>query len=237
MQEESPDFLEDAIKRLNAKTSSNSERRHLKDLRSIRCLPAAFPDGTLRIEERLGEADLPTDAKHPVILPSRHPLTRLVILNCHQESAHAGIQYTLMLTRQKYWIIKGLSSVRHYLNQCNACNLQKARPVRQLMVDLPASRLAAHNKPFFNTGCDYFGPVPHKEGRSKRKAWGLLFTCLSTRAIHVELVTSLDLSNFIMAFSRFVDLRGSVSSMYSDNGTTFKAAAHVLPELLQADKL
>ena len=142
-----------------------------------------------------------------------------------------------MLTRQKYWIIKGLSSVRHYLNQCNACNLQKARPVRQLMADLPASRLAAHNKPFFNTGCDYFGPLPYKEGRSERKAWGLLFTCLSTRAIHVELVTSLDLSNFIMAFSRFVDLRGSVSSMYSDNGTTFKAAAHVLPELLEADKL
>ena len=104
-----------------------------------------------------------------------------------------------MLTRQKYWIIKGLSSVRHYLNQCNACNLQKARPVRQLMADLPASRLAAHNKPFFNTGCDYFGPLPYKEGRSERKAWGLLFTCLSTRAIHVELVTSLDLSNFIMA--------------------------------------
>ena len=238
LQAESPDSLEDAIKRLNAKTLSNSERRHLKDLRSIRCLrPAAFPDGTLRIEGRLEEADLPTDAKHPVILPSRHPLTRLVILNCHQEIAHAGIQYTLMLTRQKYWIIKGLSSVRHYLNQCNACNLQKARPVRQLMADLPASRLAAHNKPFFNTGCDYFGPLPYKEGRSERKAWGLLFTCLSTRAIHVELVTSLDLSNFIMAFSRFVDLRGSVSSMYSNNGTTFKAAAHVLPELLEADKL
>ena len=91
-QEGPPDSLEDAIKRLNAKTSSNSERRHLKDLRSIRCLrPTAFPDGTLRIEGRLGEADLPTDAKHPVILPPRHTLTRLVILNCHQESTHAGI--------------------------------------------------------------------------------------------------------------------------------------------------
>ena len=98
LQEGFPHSLEDAIKRLNAKTSSNSERRHLKDLRSIRCLrPIAFPDGTLRIEERLGEADLPTDAKHAVILPSGHSLTRLVILNCHQESAHAGIQYTLIL--------------------------------------------------------------------------------------------------------------------------------------------
>ena len=135
-----------------------------------------------------------------------------MILNCHQEIAHAGIQYTLMLTRQKYWIIKGLSSVRHYLNQCNACNLQKARPVRQLMADLPASRLAAHNKPFFNTGCDYFGPLPYKEGRSERKAWGLLFTCLSTRAIHVELIISLDLSNFIYLFFYFLFLSLYLSS-------------------------
>ena len=121
MQEGSPDSLEDVIKQLNAKPLSNSERRHLKDLRSIRCLcPIAFPHGTLRIERRLRETDLPTDAKHCIILPSRHSLTRLVILNLHQESAHTGIQYTLMLTHRKYWIIKGLSSVRHYLNQCNA---------------------------------------------------------------------------------------------------------------------
>ena len=60
LREGSPDSLEDAIKRLNAKTSSNSQRRHFKDLRSIHCLrPTAFPDGTLRIEGRLREADLP----------------------------------------------------------------------------------------------------------------------------------------------------------------------------------
>ena len=123
-----------------------------------------------------------------------------MILNCHQESTHAGIQYTLMLTRQKYYIIKGLSSARHYLNQCNACNLQKARSVRQLMADLPASRLAAHNKPLFNTSCDYFGPLPYKEGRSERKAWGLLFTCLLTRAIHVDLIISLDLEQVYNGF-------------------------------------
>ena len=135
-----------------------------------------------------------------------------------------------MLTRRKYWIIKELSTVRHYLNQSNACNLQKARPVRQLMEDLPASRLASHNKPFFITGYDYFSPLLYKEGRSERKAWGLLFTCLLTRAIfHVKLVPSLDLSNFIVAFFRFVDLRGSISSMYANNGVTFKAAAYVLP--------
>ena len=126
--------------------------------------------------------------------------------------------------------------VRHYLNQCNACNLQKAKPVRQLMADLPVSRLTAYNKPFFNSGCDYLGPMLYKKNRSERKTWVLLFTCLSTHAIHVKLVSSLDLSNFIMAFFLFVGHRGSISSIYSYNGTTFKAAAHVLPELLQPDE-
>ena len=93
------------------------------------------------------------------------------------------------------------------------------------------------NKPFFHTGCDYFGPFIYKEGCSDKKAWGLLFTCMSSRAVHVELVTSLDLPNFILAFSRFVDIRGPVSSFYSDNGSTFKAAAHILPELLQSKGL
>ena len=60
---------------------------------------------------------------------------------------------------------------------------------------------------------------------------------MSSRAVHVELVTSLDLTNFILAFSRFVDIRGPVSSFYSDNGSTFKATAHILPELLQSKGL
>ena len=158
------------------------------------------------------------DEKHPIILPSKHPLTRFLILDCHQECAHGGIQYTLMLTRRHYWIIKGFSSVRYYIERCNACIIKKAKLVRQLMADLPSSRMAAYNKPFFHTGCDYFGPFTYKEGRSKKKAWGLLFTCMSSRAVHVELVTSLDLNSFVLAFSRFVDLRGPVSSFYSDNG-------------------
>ena len=75
------------------------------------------------------------------------------------------------------------------------------------------------------------------EGRSHRKAWGLLFTCMSSRAMHVELVTSLTLSEFILACTRFTDLRGPVSTIYSDNGTTFQAAAKVLPKLLESTEL
>ena len=58
-----------------------------------------------------------------------------------------------------------------------------------------------------------------------------------SRAVHVELVTSLTLSEFILAFTWFTDLRGPVSTIYSDNGTTFQVAATVFPKLLESTEL
>ena len=93
------------------------------------------------------------------------------------------------------------------------------------MADLPVCRLTACNKPFKYCGLDYLGPVCYRQNRSECKAWGLLFVCMCTRCIHVELVTSLDLNNFLLAFTRFTNLRGAVDTIYSDNASTFCAAS------------
>ena len=92
------------------------------------------------------------------------------------------------------------------------------------MGDLPECGLTLSNKPFKFCGMDYLGPCLYREGRSNRKAWCLLMTCLCTRCIHVEVVASLDLDSLLLAFSRFVNLRGPVDTVYSDNGSTFRAA-------------
>ena len=105
------------------------------------------------------------------------------------------------------------------------------------MPDLPTFGMAVYKKPFANTGCDYFGPLMFKEGGNVKTVWGLLFTCITAKVIHEELVTSTDLSSYTLVFFRFVDLREPVSSIYSDTGTAFKAAAHVLPQLLQSEGL
>ena len=80
-------------------------------------------------------------------------------------------------------------------------------------------------------GTDFLGPILYRQNRSDCKAWGLLFTCLSTCCLHVEIVTGLDLNEFLPAFSRFTNLSSSVDTIYSDNGNTFCAAADVLPKL------
>ena len=83
----------------------------------------------LRVEGRLENANLPTDTKYPLILPSKHPLTRLIIFDEHAKAGQAGPCYTLMRTRQRFWIVYAISSVKRYLTKCVKCAMRKATPV------------------------------------------------------------------------------------------------------------
>ena len=115
---------------------------------------------------------------------------------------HVGVQHTLLSTQKKFWIVNGNATVKRYLSQCGRGALEKAKPVRQLMADLPVERTTACHKAFAVCGLDYFGHVNYVEGRSTKKAWDLLFMCISSRSVHVEVVTSLSLKDLLLAFSR-----------------------------------
>jgi len=141
---------------------------------------------------------------------------------------------TLMLTRRRFWIIHGISSVKRYLTDCGKCAIKKVKPIRQFMTNLPSFRVTAVNKPFKYCGTDYFCPIMYRQNRSECKAWGLLFPCLCTCCVHVEIFTGLDLNNFILAFSRFINLRGPVDTFFLDNGKIFYAAEKQLPLLLDS---
>ena len=108
------------------------------------------------------------------------------------------------------------------------------KPNVPMMASLPKERLALCEPPFTNAGVDYFGPMYVKRGRVIEKRWGCLFTCLTTRAVHLKLAGDMSTDSFIMALRRFPGRRGNPKTMRSDNGTNFVGANNELREALES---
>ena len=101
------------------------------------------------------------------------------------------------------------------------------------MAPLPTPRLTPDKAPFTFTGVDYFGPLYVKQGRSTAKRYGCLFTCMTTRAVHIEIAYSLDTDSFLEALQRFVSRRGKPEKILSDNGTNFRGGEKELRQEIE----
>ena len=180
-------------------------------------------DGIVRVGGRLQNAPLDDDMKHLIILPSDHQMTKLLIIHHHHLVGHSGAGMTCTVLREKYWVLRGGATVRKVIGKCFSCKRRNAKKMEQFMADLPASRVTPDKPPFSFVGVDYFGPIMVKQGRSRVKRYGCLFTCLNCRAVHLEVANSLDTDWFINALRRFISRRGKPSKIISDNGTTSRA--------------
>ncbi|KAK3729480.1 hypothetical protein QZH41_019941, partial [Actinostola sp. cb2023] len=194
--------------------------------------PFLSDDGLLRVGGRLGRAPISDEAKHQVILPKQHHVVELIGRHHHQASGHSGLEYVLSMTRQRYWIIKARPTLRRILNTCFSCRRRQAPVEEQKMAHLPEDRVTPSKPPFSFTGVDCFGPFQVRRGRITVKRYGVLFTCLSIRAVHIEVVHSLDTPSFINALKRFIARRGCPEEIRSDNGGNFVSGNKELAEAI-----
>ncbi|XP_011672748.2 uncharacterized protein LOC100889831 [Strongylocentrotus purpuratus] len=141
------------------------------------------------------------------------------------------LKETLKL-KQYYWILGAGVLVRGLLSKCVTCRRYQAKVGKQKMADLPAFRVVADEPAFTHVGMDYFGPYEIKCGRSVRKRYGVIFTCMTTRAIHIEVAKSLDTSSCIDAIRRMMSRRGPIKRLVSDNGTNLVGAKAELRKAL-----
>ena len=102
------------------------------------------------------------------------------------------------------------------------------------MADLPEDRLIPDKPPFTAVGLDFFGPFQVRRSRSLVKRYGVIFTCLSIRAVHIEVAHSLDTDSFLLALRRFIARRGQVQEIRSDNGTNITSGERELRESIEA---
>jgi len=106
--------------------------------------------------------------------------------------------------------------------------------MEQKMADLPKQRIVPDLPPCTNVGVDYFGPVEIKKGRTICKRYGVIFTCMACRAVHLEVANSLETDACINALRQFISRRGQVAHITSDNGTNFVGAERELREAVAA---
>ena len=207
-----------------------SKSNVLRDKNLLKFSPFLDDSNIIRVGGRLSKSSLPYEVKHPVLISDKHPLAKLIISHFHKLSKHQGRHLTSGLIRSNgYFIQHSSKMVRKHISSCVTCKKLRDLPLQQKMADLPSDRLH-ESPPFTYTGLDVFGPIIVTEGKTTRKfsseikVWGLLFTCLVSRAVHIEPLPGLDTVTFKNALRRFFSIRGVCRLLRSDRGTNFVGA-------------
>ena len=195
--------------------------------------PFADQDGIQRVGGRLKDSGLSFEERHPVIIPRSGHLPMLLVRHYHENiCGHGGRETVLGRMREKYWPVGGRGLVKSTLRACVPC--RKLRPcANQLMGDLPEDRALVDQAAFTSVGIDCFGPFLVKFGRREEKRYACMFTCLSVRAVHIEMLNTLSSDSFLNGLVRFVSRRGVPKLIRTDNGTNFVGAQKELCHALQ----
>ena len=207
-----------------------------KKSRLIKLAPRLDEESLIRCDGRLRFAEfLPFDMRFPIILPRGSWTTKLIVKHYHEAGHHVtGTNHILANLSTKYWIPAAREEIRQWENECNECKRRNAKAAQQIMAPLPLVRLRFPLRAFAQVSVDYGGPFITIQGRGKRreKRWLCLFTCLTCRAVHLEMAFGLDTDSFLRCFVRMTSRRGYPQEIVSDRGTNFIGADRELRELV-----
>uniref|UniRef100_A0A0N4XCD4 Integrase_H2C2 domain-containing protein n=1 Tax=Nippostrongylus brasiliensis TaxID=27835 RepID=A0A0N4XCD4_NIPBR len=149
---------------------------------------------------RIKNAALPMETTHPVLLPRNSYITSLFVIHVHEKNFHTGTEQTLVELRKSIWIPKGRTTVKKIINKlCFVCKKSKAKPYKlPNFPDLPITRVKRPNYPFKHCGMGTLVPMQYRnENQTTEKCWILLWTCLSCRAIVVDIIRDMSSKTFL----------------------------------------
>lgn len=242
-----PDFLKECEKLIIAIFQRDAFSMEIQCLKNGKEIPksssigALSPllgsDGLLRVGGRLNKVSdhvIGSGMRNPIILPKGSHISTLIVRHFHQKVCHQGRHFTEGAVRSSgFWIVGLKGIVASEIRDCFICRKLRKPLGNQQMSDLPQDRCEP-SPPFSFVGVDTFGPWPivfrkTRGGIANQKRWALMFTCLVTRAIHIEIIEELTSSAFINALRRLIAIRGPVTQFRSDRGTNFVGATSELP--------
>ena len=167
-----------------------------------------------------------------ILLLAGHKLTKLYIEHVHAID-HAGVDVTLARVQTKFWVPGSRKIIKQIKNRCVICRKIEKKVQTQIMGELEPERLQPFPA-FYHTSLDLFGPFIIRDNIKKRarsKAYGIIFNCMATRAVYLDIVDGYGTQYFLVTFRRFVTVRGYPASIRSDNLSQLVAANKELREM------
>jgi len=194
--------------------------------------------GLIRAKTRLS-ASFPPDTRYPPIMPNLHETSDAIVRHYHKKHKHVGDNAIIGEIRSRVWIVNARRAVKRERARCIFCIVKRAKPAVPETAELPEFRLDPTKKPFYFTGVDCFGPFEVYSGNSRRKKsiWMVIFTCLITRAVYLEVLDDMSTNCMIAAIEKLWARRGPIGHMYSDNGRNFLGTSNILENLDFQNKL
>ena len=191
----------------------------------------------VRVGGRLTQGDFSELKKHPVLISKDSIIAKMLIADAHFDTLHGGVDLVLNTIRQKYWIVAAKPLIKSYIKNCVTCSRFTCTEPFRLMGDLPVERISTV-RAFNDIGMDFTGPFLVRFSPTVKdpvKVYVCLFVCMSTKACHLEVVTSLHEEACLAAIARFCARRGRPTKIFSDNATKFLASRTDLDNTFEID--
>ena len=229
------DCFSDEINFLNGNSASKQPPVYVKQFNLF-----FDDDNILRCKTKLQNAPLDYISKNPILLPKKHAFTDLVIKQAHEQVFHNGIKETVCKTRQTYWVPCCRELVKRIIRQFFVCKKLEGKffDVEPIPA-LPENRVT-DSTPFCTSGLDFLGPLyVHSESvdTAVEKVYVCLYTCSSTRAIHLKLCKNLKVTEFLMSFRRFSARRGLPCMLISDKAKTFTSSSPEIRKIVRSEQV
>ena len=178
--------------------------------------PFVDKDGVMKVGGRIDTNIVSYEMTHPALLPKKHWIS-LFITRYMPQSGHNGGETTAAKSRVKYWIQKVHDLAKLVKFKCKTCREMAKKMKDQLMSNVPTEHLSSFTPAFQITSCDYFGPCVVKISRNKiRKRYGVLYMCLNTRAVHLEVAADRFTMEFMQVLRRFFSIRGQPVKLHGE---------------------
>ena len=216
------------IRSMMQKAASGRKEKVEKALASIQPYKK---DGIWQTSGRFGKSlnKVLGPASLPILSPTSR-LARLFIIASHQRN-HMGGGDTLFRSRALAWIVRGRPQADKVSRDCRICIRKDKKQLEQQMGDLPEERTTFPSKPWSSTSIDLLGSYEVRamnNQRSKKKCWPVVYCCMNTGALHVEVAHDYGTDAFICSYTAFVALRSRPGMVYTDRGSQLSRASQYL---------